>query len=96
MGKEEAIEDLNMLLKAQGHEGKVVNMDDELSDLLKIYTDAESHLKRKEDSALENATRYNKSYIEALEERKNVSVKLANLKDKLNHEKQCEECEEES
>lgn len=74
--------------------GSGIDVGEELKDLLKIYTDAEEHLKQKEASALEVLTSYMKRYVEAKEERMKVSMKLYNLKLKLTSGKK-EECEEE-
>ena len=68
-------------------EEKMIGIDisDELKDILKVYTDAEEHLLRNEKSALEIVTSNMKRYIQAQDERKNVSNKLTILKEKLAH-----------
>lgn len=60
-----------------------VDVSDELKDLFKVYTDAEKHLKAKEGSALETLTSYMKRFVEAQEERKKITHKLAILTQKM-------------
>jgi len=73
-------------LKKQWQEGKQVigvDVSEELKDLFKVYTDAEEHLKQKEQQALETVTSCMKRYIAAQDERKTVTQKLNGLKQKL-------------
>lgn len=65
-------------------ETKMLNdMKDEMDDLLNVYTSGEEHLKYKERAALDSLTYCMKRYIEAQEERKTMSDKLRNFKEKL-------------
>ena len=92
-------------LKALSEERKIyeeknkmsgIDVGDELKDLLKVYTDADEHLRRKETDALNSLSSYMKRYLDSVEERKKVSEKLFNLKAKITlHEKcGCEDDEE--
>ena len=75
-----------------------VDVSEELKDLFKVYTDAEKHLKQKEDSALDSLTSYMKRYMDAQEERKKISRKLAILTAKMKDvesEEDCDCCDEE-
>jgi len=72
-----------------------VNVDDELEDLLKVYTDAEEHLSQKEKQALETMTSCMKRYLDAQEERRKVTLKLNTLKHKLEVGQREEEVEDE-
>ncbi len=71
-----------------------VEVSEELKDLLQVYTDAEKHLKVKEEDALQTLTAYMKRYTEVSDERKKISKKLENLKAKL-APPQCQGCGEE-
>lgn len=69
-----------------------IDIGDELKDLLKVYTDAEAHLGRKEKNALDALVNFMKTFIETHEERKKFSRKLENLKTKLSAGQKCEDC----
>ncbi len=71
-----------------------VDVSDELKDLLKVYTDAEEHLKQKESSALQLLESYAKKYLDAKEERVKVSKKLEALKSKMAAGQSCQSCGE--
>ncbi len=70
-----------------------IDIGEELKDLLKVYTDADAHLGRKEKQALDNLVNYMKCFIEVHEERKKVFYKLANLKQKIDMGSKCEDCD---
>jgi len=73
---------------------KLVEVDEELKTLLKIYTEAETHLKTREQSSLDTLNYYMKNYIDTHEERKSISEKLSTLKYKLSLEESCEDEED--
>ncbi len=78
-------------------EGKVrigVDVSDELKDLLKVYTEAEEHLKTKEVNARDMLDGYMTRYLDAKKERREVTEKLHILKAKLTPPK-CPGCDEE-
>lgn len=83
-------------LKKAWEEKQVIGVDvsDELKDLLKVYTDAEEHLKSKEKSALESLTHCMKRYLEAQAETLKVTQKLNTLKQKLAAGQHCQSCGE--
>jgi hypothetical protein len=73
----------------EGHKMEV-DVSEELHALLKVYTDAEEHLKSKEMCSLDAMTIHMKRYLEIREERMKVTSKLASLKKKIataNHTK---------
>ncbi len=72
---------------------KAVEVTDELRDLMKVYVDAEEHLKTRELQSLTMLHGYMKRYIEVQEERASVTQKLNALKAKMNPSP--EECDEE-
>ncbi len=74
--------------------GLAVNVTDELKELLKVYTDAEDHLKRKEADKLNSLTIYMQSYLNAQEKRKEYTEKLKNLQSKLAPKENCDDCED--
>ncbi len=76
----------------KGHGMVGIDVEDELKDLLKVYTDAEEHLKRKEADALSTLSGYMKRFLDIQEERKKVTDKLQTLKAKMTHA--CEGCDE--
>lgn len=67
----------------KSHRSCSVDVRDELSDLCKVYMDAEEHLKSREACALDQLTNAMKRYMDIQEERKKVSLKLSNLKAKM-------------
>lgn len=69
-----------------------VDIGEELKDLLKVYTDADAHLGKKEKQVLDNLVNYMKSFISVHEEKRKVCNKLANLKQKLEMGSKCEDC----
>jgi len=73
--------------------GMAVDVSEELKDLLKVYTDAEEHLKRREAEALSSVTDYMKRYIKIQDERKEISNKLSTLMSKIAPPK-CDACDE--
>lgn len=78
----------------EGKQVSEVDISEELKDLLKVYTDAELHLKSKEDQALSSLESVMKRYMDAKEERKKVTLKLNTLKYKLGKSEPCDECDE--
>lgn len=74
---------------------KVIMVDEELKDLLRIYTDAEEHLRKKVEYTMQSLKAYMKKYLEEDEEHKKVLVKLSVLKNKMKGEKPQEQEEDE-
>jgi tRNA uridine 5-carbamoylmethylation protein Kti12 len=73
-----------------------VDVTEELKDLVKIYGEAEEHLKEKEESSLSQLVRFMKQFIEIQDERKRISQKLAGLTNKLRpHDHEDEEEDDE-
>lgn len=62
-----------------------IDVSDELKDLMKVYTDAEQHLIKKEKDALDQWTLYSRRYIDISDERKKVTEKLSTLKAKMDY-----------
>ena len=60
-----------------------VDVDDEMKDLFKIYTDAENHLKEKKEAALRSLTYTMKNFIDIQDEHRKIEEKLHILKNKL-------------
>ena len=83
-------------LKKAWEESQMVGIDvsDELKDLLKVYTDAEEHLKRKEAEQLAQLTTSMQRFLNCQKEREDVSRKLSNLKLKMSQGQKCEGCGE--
>lgn len=72
------------LKKACGEQQVIaIDVNEELVDLLKVYTDAEEHLLSKEKFALEILESMMRRYLESKDERKKVSQKLEALKQKM-------------
>ena len=67
----------------KGHGMIGIDVSDELKDLMKVYTDAEEHLKKKELDSLSQMEGYMKRYLDIKDERKKVTDKLNSLKHKL-------------
>ncbi len=70
-----------------------VDVSDELNDLLRVYSDAEEHLKKNEANALESMTHCMKRYLEVMEERKKLTQKIKTLELKLQNGKQLDQDE---
>lgn len=78
-------------------EDKIMNtidISEELADLMKVYTEAEEHLKKKEAGELETMNNYMRRYMQVQDERRKVTDKLNALKHKMER-KACDECDEE-
>ena len=86
------LDELNKGVENSHIEGK--NITGELNDLLRIYTDAEGVLKRKEEELLRMLTSYMKRYVEAQAEREKVTEKLTVLKVKI-FKPACQDCGDE-
>lgn len=73
-----------------------VNVSEELKDLLKVYIDAEDHLRKKEEDALNSLSYQMKKFLEVQEEHKKISDKLKALVNKMKSVSQepCDECDE--
>lgn len=87
---------LDDLKKQMEKSMKKIDVSQELKDLLKIYTDAEFQLKRKEETALSSSNYYSKIYLNSLDEREKMSDKLKELKKKIviEEDKSCDCCDE--
>lgn len=79
--------------KRKGMQMQISDMTNELNDLLKVYDDAEKHLREKKESLLTSHESAMKRYLEAKEEHLRVLTKLNTLRDKL-APKACEDCDE--
>lgn len=78
----------------EGVQEKFVRAEDiteELKDLLKVYTDSEDSLKKREDGDLATMQYHMKRYLKSYEDRVKVSEKLSKLKSKM--DKDCKEGE---
>lgn len=73
----------------------MVDVNEELKDLLKVYKDAAEHLVKQEGYKLEQLVGSMKDFIKVHEERKVMERKLSTLVQKLEPKKSCEECEDE-
>ena len=71
-----------------------IDISEELADLMKVYTEAEEHLKKKEAGELETMNNYMRRYMQVQDERRKVTDKLNALKHKMER-KACDECDEE-
>lgn len=72
-----------------------VDVSEELNVLLQTYTDAEIHLKTKEEEALRVLNGHMARYLVLQKKREDMSIALSNLKEKMNLSDECDECGEE-
>lgn len=81
-------------LKKAQEAKRMVNVTEELNDLLRVYTDAEEHLKDKEEQALSSLEGAMKRYLNAKEERSKMTQKLSVLTQKMSMAEEEEEDDE--
>ena len=97
----ENIMDMNDLvnqMRAQcgcGDKKKIISVDVELTDLMKIYTDADKHFKMKMERAQSNLDSYMKEYLKCKDEYQTNLNKITSLKSKINAEPESEDDEDE-
>lgn len=71
-----------------------VDVNDELQDLLKVYSEATDHLEKKHYNAMERLIGCMRAFLEVIDEYRDTRNKLDRLKSKLGNDKHEEEEDE--
>lgn len=71
-----------------------MDVTDEMEDLFKVYSDSEAHLRSKKERTLQELIYDMKIFIDHYDEHAKVSIKLTNLKNKLENSRPAPEEED--